>query len=174
MTCWLLSRKARLGFNCRIAKTHLYLKTPIFLDELFHHYMTKTTQPSQWSRTSYLHNQATQPSQGKTTGSHSYIHCEPPNRPTKANQPNQIPLIMWGSILLLTVSMAVMTVYTLQRLYTFPMRSDFITCFQVTIISILPMPAKHMHTSFGVRPGDHFKAFQWLPPVCTCPLRFHR
>jgi hypothetical protein len=67
-----------------------------------------------------------------------------------------------------------MTVYTLQRLYTFPMRSDFISCFQVTNISISPMPAKHMHTSFGVRPGDHFKAFQWLPLVCTCPLRFHR
>jgi len=41
-------------------------------------------------------------------------------------------LIVWGSMLLLTVSTAVMTVFTLQRSYTFPTRSDFIPCFQVT------------------------------------------
>ena len=39
-------------------------------------------------------------------------------------------------------------------------------------ISVLPTLAKHLQTTFGVRPGDHFKAFTWLPPGCTRPLRF--
>jgi hypothetical protein len=29
------------------------------------------------------------------------------------------------------------------------------------------MPAKHIHTSFGVRPRDHYKTFQWLPLACN-------
>jgi hypothetical protein len=40
-------------------------------------------------------------------------------------------------------------------------------------ISILPCPLKHIHTSFGVRPRDHYKTFLWLPSACTNPLRFH-
>jgi hypothetical protein len=31
------------------------------------------------------------------------------------------------------------------------------------------MPQGHIHTSFGVRPGDHFKAFQWFPLACNVP-----
>src|ERR1041384_8143442 len=30
-------------------------------------------------------------------------------------------------------------------------------------------PAKPMHTSFGVGPGDHYKAFHWLPLVLYVP-----
>jgi hypothetical protein len=32
------------------------------------------------------------------------------------------------------------------------------------------MRAKHIHTSFGVRPGDYYKAFQWLPLACNIPI----
>jgi hypothetical protein len=31
------------------------------------------------------------------------------------------------------------------------------------------MPQVHIHTSFGVRPGDHFKAFQWFPLASNVP-----
>jgi hypothetical protein len=31
------------------------------------------------------------------------------------------------------------------------------------------MWAKHIHTSFGVRLGDYYKAFQWLPLACNVP-----
>jgi hypothetical protein len=31
------------------------------------------------------------------------------------------------------------------------------------------MPQGHIHTSFGVRPRDHFKAFQWIPLACNVP-----
>jgi hypothetical protein len=31
------------------------------------------------------------------------------------------------------------------------------------------MLVKHIHTSFGVRSGDHYKAFQWLPLACNVP-----
>jgi hypothetical protein len=31
------------------------------------------------------------------------------------------------------------------------------------------MPYGHIHTAFGVRLGDHFKAFQWLPLACNVP-----
>jgi hypothetical protein len=39
---------------------------------------------------------------------------------------------------------------------------------------MLPCTLKHNHTCFGVRPGDHYKTFLWLPSACTYPLRFHR
>jgi hypothetical protein len=29
------------------------------------------------------------------------------------------------------------------------------------------MPQGHIHTSFDVRLGDHFKAFQWFPLACN-------
>jgi hypothetical protein len=32
------------------------------------------------------------------------------------------------------------------------------------------MWANHIHTSFGVRPGDYYKAFQWLPLACNVPI----
>jgi hypothetical protein len=31
------------------------------------------------------------------------------------------------------------------------------------------MPQGHIHTSFGVRPGDHFKVFQWFPLAYNVP-----
>jgi hypothetical protein len=39
---------------------------------------------------------------------------------------------------------------------------------------MLPCPLKHIHTSFGVRPRDHYKTFPWLLSACTYPLWFHR
>uniref|UniRef100_A0A0A9GMD4 Uncharacterized protein n=1 Tax=Arundo donax TaxID=35708 RepID=A0A0A9GMD4_ARUDO len=39
--------------------------------------------------------------------------------------------------------------------------------------SISPVPAKHLHTTYGVRPGYHYKAFTKLPPTCRHPLRYH-
>jgi hypothetical protein len=39
---------------------------------------------------------------------------------------------------------------------------------------MLPCLLKHNHTSFGVKPGDQYKTFPWLPSPCTYPLRFHR
>jgi hypothetical protein len=33
------------------------------------------------------------------------------------------------------------------------------------------MPQRHIHTSFGFRLGDHFKAFQWLPLACNIPTK---
>jgi hypothetical protein len=33
------------------------------------------------------------------------------------------------------------------------------------------MPQGHIHTAFGVRLGDHFKAFQWLPLACNVPTK---
>jgi hypothetical protein len=33
------------------------------------------------------------------------------------------------------------------------------------------MPQGHIHTNFGVRPGDHFKAFQWPPLACNVPTK---
>jgi hypothetical protein len=32
------------------------------------------------------------------------------------------------------------------------------------------MSAKYIHTSFGVRLGDHYKTFQWLPLTCNVPI----
>jgi hypothetical protein len=29
----------------------------------------------------------------------------------------------------------------------------------------------HIHTSLGVRPGDHFKVFQWFPLACNVPTK---
>jgi hypothetical protein len=60
-------------------------------------------------------------------------------------------LIMWGFMPLMTVSTTVMTVYTMQMLYTF--------C--------------HVYISYGVWPRDNYKAFQWLLLACACALRFH-
>jgi hypothetical protein len=31
------------------------------------------------------------------------------------------------------------------------------------------MQAKHIRTSYGVRPGDHYNAFQWLPLASNEP-----
>uniref|UniRef100_A0A0A9DFW8 Uncharacterized protein n=1 Tax=Arundo donax TaxID=35708 RepID=A0A0A9DFW8_ARUDO len=39
--------------------------------------------------------------------------------------------------------------------------------------SILPVVASHLHTSLGVRPGDHYKAFTKRPPTYRHPLRYH-
>jgi hypothetical protein len=49
------------------------------------------------------------------------------------------------------------------------MSSDFITCFQATNIFIFAMWVKHIHTTFGVRPGDHYKTFQWFYLACNIP-----
>jgi hypothetical protein len=32
------------------------------------------------------------------------------------------------------------------------------------------LPQGHIHTSFGVRPGDQLKAFQWFPLACNIPI----
>jgi hypothetical protein len=31
------------------------------------------------------------------------------------------------------------------------------------------MQIKHIHTSYGVRPGDHYKTFQWFHLACNVP-----
>jgi hypothetical protein len=33
----------------------------------------------------------------------------------------------------------------------------------------LAIPQGHIHTAFGMRPGDHYRAFQWLPLACNVP-----
>jgi hypothetical protein len=33
--------------------------------------------------------------------------------------------------------------------------------------------SSEIYTSFGVWPRDHYKAFQWLPPVCNIPTELH-
>jgi hypothetical protein len=51
------------------------------------------------------------------------------------------------------------------------MSSDFITCFQATNISIFAMQVKHIHTFFGVRPEDHYKAFHWFLLAYNVPTK---
>jgi hypothetical protein len=49
------------------------------------------------------------------------------------------------------------------------MHSDFITFQQLENLHVA-MSAKHNHTSFGVRPGDHYMSFTKVHLVQSCIL----
>jgi hypothetical protein len=80
---------------------------------------------------------------------------------TKPNQ-YQVPLIMWGSIPLMTMSTAIITVLHSAEVVHIPHEQWF----QHPSVT-RELPFCQIYASFDVWPRDHYKAFQWFHLACN-------